>query len=114
MNNDPPIRSTIAKVVARTTDTCIIQRMTNKILFNKAKPLHSMTHGPVVIVPFTCEDAKGMRLDEPMHNRTQLENDTARNIASRLIKALNARGYDMVDFSFRSWTVTVKPTNPVN
>jgi len=113
MNNDPPIRSTIAKVVARTTDTCIIQRMTNKILFNQAKPHHSSTHGEVLIVPFVCEDAKGLRLDEPTHNRSERENDMAWSIVGRLTKALTDRGYIMVNFSFTSWTVTVKPTNPV-
>jgi hypothetical protein len=87
--------------------------MMNKILFNKAKPHHSMSHGPVVIVPFTCEDAKGMHLYEAAYNRSERENDMARNISARLTKALEAHGYTMVDFSFSSMTVTVKPTNPV-
>jgi len=87
--------------------------MTNKILFNQAKPHRSSTHGEVLIVPFVCEDAKGLRLDEPTHNRSERENDMAWSIVGRLTKALTDRGYIMVNFSFTSWTVTVKPTNPV-
>ena len=88
--------------------------MTNKILFNQAKPHHSSTHGEVLIVPFVfCKDAMGMNLHEPTHNRSERENDMARSIVVRLIKALADRGYIMVNFSFTRWTVTVKPTNPV-
>jgi len=91
-----------------------MHRMMNRILFNQAKPHHSMSHGPVVIVPFVCGDAEGMHLYEAAYNRSEQENDMARNIAVRLTKALGAHGYTMVDFSFSSMTVTVKPTNPVN
>jgi hypothetical protein len=87
--------------------------MTNKILFNQARPHRSSTHGEVLIVPFVCEDAMGMDLYEPTHNRSERENDMARSIVVRLIKALADRGYIMVNFSFSSMTVTVKPTNPV-
>jgi hypothetical protein len=113
MNNDPPIRSTIAKVVAFSLGSAILHSMMNRILFNQARPHRSSTHGEVLIVPFVCEDAMGMDLYEPTHNRSERENDMARSIVVRLIKALADRGYIMVNFSFSSMTVTVKPTNPV-
>jgi hypothetical protein len=88
--------------------------MKNAILFKAAKPYKDAYQGEVLVVPFTCEDAGDMHLHEPSINRTEAENAMANIIAKRLIKALAAHGYTMVGLSFSSWTVTVKPTNPVN
>lgn len=80
----------------------------NKILFNKAHPTTHWEHGDALLVPFVCSDAKDMRLDEPGFNRTPAENEMAKDILDRVKKALDAAGYVMLNFSFNSWTLTVK------
>lgn len=88
--------------------------MKNALLFSKAKPYRDAYHGDTLIVPFICEAAGDMHLHEPSYNRTEAENAMANIIAWRLTKALSTHGYIVVGLSFSSWTVTVKPTNPVN
>ncbi len=76
----------------------------NKILFNKSQ---KMSDG-ALLIPFVCSDAKDMHLHEPVYNRSEAENDMARNILVRVKKALDTAGYEMLNFSFSSWTLTVK------
>jgi hypothetical protein len=37
----------------------------------------------------------------------------AKDIMERLTNALVKRGFEIVNFSFSSWSLTLKPTNPV-
>jgi hypothetical protein len=99
--------------VAEPTRTCRIQYMMNKILFKHSKRHTDWTHGEVLIVPFICGDAKGMHLHEPRYNRSGAENAMAASIMERVQAALTKAGYTLVNFSFSSWTLTVKPINPV-
>jgi hypothetical protein len=87
----------------------------NKILMGKAQRLQDYTYGEVLIVPFTCSDVPSWaHLHEPAYNRSPAENAMAEDIMKRLTNALVKRGYEIVNFSFSSMTLTLKPTNPVN
>ena len=77
----------------------------NKILFKEAQPLGNDT----ILVPFICSDINGMRLDEPAINRTDNENVMAVVILKRIRAVLNTAGFELVDFSFRSMTLSIKP-----
>lgn len=87
----------------------------NKILMNRAQCLQDSTYGEVLVVPFTCSDVPSWaHLHEPAYNRSPAENAMAKDIMERLTNALVKRGYQIVNFSFSSWSLTLKPTNPVN
>lgn len=102
INNDPLIRSSIAKVVAIPWNTCIIQPM-NKILYSQAKP-----HGNLLLVPFTCSDAEGYRLHEPSYNRTNAEQAKAEELGRRIRLACAAHGLALEGISWTSMHITVK------
>jgi hypothetical protein len=84
----------------------------NKILMKEAKPF--VSRPGVIAVPFTCSDARDMHLHEPSFNRTPEENAMAKDIMDRIVSALSASGFTLVDFSFSSWMLYIKPTSPVN
>jgi hypothetical protein len=86
----------------------------NKILMNQRQRLYDPTFGEVLVVPFTCSDVPSWaHLHEPAYNRSPAENAMAKDIMERLTKALVKRGFEIVNFSFSSWSLTLKPTNPV-
>ena len=110
INNDPPIRSSIASTIAISKDMAIIHYMTNRILLQKAA---TMANG-ILLVPFSCSDIGDMHLHLPAYDRTDAENAMAKAIHSRLDFALSKAGYQLLSLSFTTMHLTVKPTNPVN
>jgi hypothetical protein len=87
----------------------------NKILMKRARRLQDYIHGEVLVVPFTCSDVPSWaHLHEPAYNRSPAENAMAEDIMTRLRRAVDTAGFEIVNFSFSSMTLTLKPTNPVN
>jgi hypothetical protein len=83
----------------------------NKILFQKAERLANGN----LLVPFACSDIpESYHLHLPHRDRSPEENQLASLIHYRIENALAKAGYQLVNLSFNSMRVTVKPTNPVN
>ena len=109
INNDPPIRSSIACTIAISTALCIIHYMTNRILLQKAVRLVNGN----LLVPFSCSDIGTMHLHESRQNRTDAENAMVDSIHARIHLALSNAGYQLEGISFTAMRLTVKPINPV-
>ena len=71
-------------------------------------PLRKEIADNTFVIPFTCSEVKGIRLELSRLYRTESENKALDSLYDRITSALRERGFEVMNINFSNMTIVAK------